>query len=961
MCFFRFMRAFRTIEMLGLMIVAGIGSPAVHGGTVIFVHDDAPLGGDGANWDTAYRFLQDAIAFASDPRYDVTEIHVGQGIYRPDRDEANPSGTGDRLATFQLINGVALMGGYAGIGAPDPDARDIALYVTICSGDLLGNDGPNFENNGENSYHVTTGSGTDDSAVLDGFTITAGNANDSFPNNRGAGCIALEAFFTVRDCHFKANAAEAGGAVYNSGSDPSITDCVFEDNLAGAEGAGMFNDSSRPTIIGCDFLGNTVSRGSGGAMRNLNGSDATITNCLFNGNSATSQGAGVSNSSSSPFFSNCTFINNTGVSSGGGMHNLQSSPWIVNCMFSNNFAIGGGAINNNDSSSPLIENCTFQSNSAGVGGALANGGNCNPVVLDCQFNSNEALSTHGGAIANGNTDLYVENCSFWNNSARLRGGAVHNSGDSNTAFVNCVFTGNSGWIPGSPIGYGGAVYNHTATISLLNCSFFFNTARDSAAALYNWAGTMVAHNCLLIGNEVIQEPGGALFNTEDGVVSMSNCTLVDNCAPAGGGGVYGTSGLISLTSCIVWNNIPDQASGGAVSVNYSCIMDGFDGEGNISMDPSFVNPRSDNYRLLPGSPSIDAGDNRAVPPDEFDLDSDGDITEPIPFDLDRNPRFLNDGMTQDTGNGVPPITDMGAYEFVSDCNDNGIPDYIDIRNGVSKDCNDNHVPDECEIEEFDCNNNGVPDDCDIADGTSKDADEDGIPDECRLDCNNNGVPDSIDISDGTSEDCNGNGIPDECDVAQPFFAESGQLGPIGFDSAQSFVVASPPSAADDVSLTFTAVADLLSVIEFIDVDINGVAIGSVFAEGAQDCPKTPDADEIIIPADVYNDAVGGGDALITMTATNAVNPLACEGSNYITVALHYSLGGMSDDDNNNGIPDECETPGDLNGDGTVGVDDLLILLGNWGPCADCDDCVADLDGDCSVGVKDLLILLGNWG
>jgi hypothetical protein len=53
--------------------------------------------------------------------------------------------------------------------------------------------------------------------------------------------------------------------------------------------------------------------------------------------------------------------------------------------------------------------------------------------------------------------------------------------------------------------------------------------------------------------------------------------------------------------------------------------------------------------------------------------------------------------------------------------------------------------------------------------------------------------------------------------------------------------------------------------------------------------------------------------------------------------------------------------GDLDGDGSVGVKDLLILLGSWGPCDDCDDCPADLDGDCLVGVKDLLILLGNWG
>ncbi|MEE9131888.1 MAG: hypothetical protein V3T84_17895 [Phycisphaerales bacterium] len=53
--------------------------------------------------------------------------------------------------------------------------------------------------------------------------------------------------------------------------------------------------------------------------------------------------------------------------------------------------------------------------------------------------------------------------------------------------------------------------------------------------------------------------------------------------------------------------------------------------------------------------------------------------------------------------------------------------------------------------------------------------------------------------------------------------------------------------------------------------------------------------------------------------------------------------------------------GDLDGDGTVGASDLLILLVNWGPCADCSDCPADLNGDCTVGATDLLILLSNWG
>ncbi len=57
-----------------------------------------------------------------------------------------------------------------------------------------------------------------------------------------------------------------------------------------------------------------------------------------------------------------------------------------------------------------------------------------------------------------------------------------------------------------------------------------------------------------------------------------------------------------------------------------------------------------------------------------------------------------------------------------------------------------------------------------------------------------------------------------------------------------------------------------------------------------------------------------------------------------------------------------DIPGDLDGDGAVGVADLVILLGAWGPCrAHPDACPADVDLDDIVGITDLLILLANWG
>ena len=65
--------------------------------------------------------------------------------------------------------------------------------------------------------------------------------------------------------------------------------------------------------------------------------------------------------------------------------------------------------------------------------------------------------------------------------------------------------------------------------------------------------------------------------------------------------------------------------------------------------------------------------------------------------------------------------------------------------------------------------------------------------------------------------------------------------------------------------------------------------------------------------------------------------------------LHVAIGGENFS--------ACSCTGDLDGDGNVGVTDLLSLLASWGPCKGCP---ADFDGDGSVGVTDLLALLANW-
>ncbi len=51
------------------------------------------------------------------------------------------------------------------------------------------------------------------------------------------------------------------------------------------------------------------------------------------------------------------------------------------------------------------------------------------------------------------------------------------------------------------------------------------------------------------------------------------------------------------------------------------------------------------------------------------------------------------------------------------------------------------------------------------------------------------------------------------------------------------------------------------------------------------------------------------------------------------------------------------TTGDLNNDGSVSLQDLSMLLSNWGT----NNSSADLDKNGTVGLSDLSILLSHWG
>jgi hypothetical protein len=287
---------------------------------------------------------------------------------------------------------VGIYGGYAGVGAPNPDDRNIDAHETILSGDLTGDDGYFFDNNNENSYHVVTGSRTDVTAILDGFTVTGGNANGSEPNDRGAGMFNVAGHPTLGNCIFVDNIADGsdtgldarGAGMYNAGGNPVLTDCVFRGNFAiggfatSGLGAGMYNrDGSRPMLTRCVFSDNKADGGwetglgAGGGMFNYNDSRPTLVSCIFRRNQA--------------------------GSFGGGLVSSESSPTLINCLFS--------------------ANATFAWADRDYGGGVAHGGSGTPVLINCTFVDNHA--EFGGGLYNGcATPTTVTNCIFWHNADR---------------------------------------------------------------------------------------------------------------------------------------------------------------------------------------------------------------------------------------------------------------------------------------------------------------------------------------------------------------------------------------------------------------------------------------------------------------------------------------------------------------------------------------------------------------
>jgi VCBS repeat-containing protein/predicted outer membrane repeat protein len=258
----------------------------------------------------------------------------------------------------------------------------------------------------------------------------------------------------------------------------------------------------------------------------------------------------------------------------------------------------GGAVRVSYLADVLISDCIVSGNStpgqfasdSGQGGAISNSGKL--TILGSRFENNLTRDA-GGAInaMSYMSKMTIKDSTFSGNSAWQKGGAIAASGVlvmENTTFVNNDGRGSTG--------FGGAIYGHSADLTLLNCTVSGNYARY----------------------------GGGIYN--GGGTQLINCTITANTAEYGGGGFYGSHALW-VEKTILAGNMAEMSPDvlGHITSRGNNLIGTTTGCSVIGLPSDLLNvapklgPLADNggptltHELLPGSPAIDAVPTTTAP------------------------------------------------------------------------------------------------------------------------------------------------------------------------------------------------------------------------------------------------------------------------------------------------------------------------------------------------------------
>lgn len=887
---------------------------------IMYVDSSATGSGSGLAWSDAFTDLQLALAYARASSGVVQQIWVAEGVYSPTL--CQPAECNDasvkRNLSFDLVDGVALYGGFpAGGGSGAFGDRDPASHASVLSGDLSGNDTSDPATRIENSLHVVRADSVGASTLLDGFTVRAGNADRIDQADReGGGLFMLSSTLTVRACTFSDNhAVHRGGAARGSDGVVLFDQCSFANNLAEAAGA-IYDDGSESTFTKCTFQQNAAPGGSGGALH-----------CTVE---------------STTILEDCTFLENTSGTGDGGAVFSEGAVTMRRSRFHGNHARNAGAVR----IAGLIEDSIFTGNTAdSMGGAIRNNGILR--IFQSTIAANHADISGGGIYSNGGT-LYLKNSIVWGNTdagSDTEAAQLYLTAAPDALFQFCCVQGWSGAWDGEYV--------------VADDPLFMDV--DGAD---EQIGTLDDDFHLSAGSSCIDQ--GTTFSGIS-ALDIDSDGRVQNCRPdigvdetsnfvdCNGNSTADACDIESLTSsdCNT-NGVPDECESMSGDCNTNGVADECDTyvlRRYFDAQSPFGYPAGQSFEFAAA----------ALPSSDVQLTAYGKIVIPnYTLNVRLNGVFAASMVFPGTsGNCSFPRSQTVSINrdlWVQAAGLDGGDVQIELtpKSSVGE-CQKSYLRITVEYIVNDCNENGIPDDCDIASLTSVDCNSNGRPDECERDCNSNGVPDECDVLGGGSTDCNSNGLLDECELAVPTTATDNCENAMLVTSGVQY--ACDTTGFDQDGVTICGNSSPSAWYRYVP-STSGIAVISL-------CDSPGTINNLVsvywgCPGDLTNEVAcsSGSCGFAGRMATLSVDMVA--GRTYLiriagqTGVSHMTIDGpvgFNTDCNQNGLPDECDTPGnDCNSNGVPDDCEVLAQDCNSNGMPDECDAVGGFSMDCNANM-----------
>ncbi len=473
------------------------------------------------------------------------------------------------------------------------------------------------------------------------------------------------------------------------------------------------------------YVSTTVIDGnsSGSVVTFESGEDSTavITGFTIRSGYNDDEGGGIYCDSSDPLISNNVIRENEarsdGIGVGGGIYCSNSNAMIIDNTINENVAYYGGGIYCVNYPYPTITNNRISGNSAsGRGGGIYGNG----TITGNTISGNSALSPDEGGMGGGiyGNGLIINNMISYNSADFMGGGIFGTYGNAtikdNMIIGNSAFDGggisaygtimNNIVIGNSAVNRGGGILS--GGMLIINNLIAENSAHDGGGLCCLNNSTPTIKNNTIVRNTA--DYGGGVYFSQSNP-TIENNTIAKNKANDIGGGIYCRwySSLIMANSIIWYNDAQgnreiyvDGLSSSAII--YSDIRGGWEGEGNIDIDPLFRDLENGDFHLMSttcgnpyDSPCVDAGDPTildnildcdwglgeersdmgAFGGDIYDIDEDG-----IPFDEDNCPYVYNPDQTNSDNDSHGDACDNCPYvdnEDQADSNGDGIGDVCD--------------------------------------------------------------------------------------------------------------------------------------------------------------------------------------------------------------------------------------------------------------------------------------------